>query len=65
MATLMRIAGRTQVEYYNDNKDKRKEYIINNKDNIKQSSKLWYEKHKYEISEKYNQEHAGMCAEPG
>lgn len=41
-----RIEGRTQTEYYQDNKEKLKEYLEKNKDKIKETRRRSYEKSK-------------------
>jgi len=44
-----RIAGRTQKEYYDDNKERIKEYQENNKERIKEYQREYYLKNKIEI----------------
>ena len=45
------IPGRTSKEYYEDNKDKTKEYYINNKEIIKDYAKIYRDNHKDLIKE--------------
>ena len=49
------VAGRTDKEYYDDNKewinDKKKQYYENNKDKVSQRHKEYREQHKEQISE--------------
>lgn len=48
----MRIPGRSDKEYYQDNKDKFKEYREQNKDKIKDKWKEYYDNNKDKINEK-------------
>ena len=45
------IAGRTEKEYYEDNKEKIKEYLQDNKEKIKEQKKEYYEDNKDKIKE--------------
>jgi len=60
------IAGRTDKEYYNDNKEKlleyQKEYNEENKEKINEQKKIYYENNKDKI-QKYNEENREKIAE--
>jgi hypothetical protein len=49
------IPGRTKKEYYDDNKDKFKEYYEVNKDNVKQQKKQYYEVNKDNVKQQSRQ----------
>ena len=47
----VKIAGRTQKEYDEDNKEKRKEFYETNKDKILENNKEYYEANKEKMQE--------------
>jgi hypothetical protein len=53
-------ASRTQKQYYEDNREKRKEYRVNNKEKIQEYEKEYYDANKEKIQEykkEYNKEY--------
>jgi len=50
-----RIAGRTSVEYYQDNKEQLKEYYQQNKEQISDRHKQYYQDNREQISDRHKQ----------
>jgi hypothetical protein len=50
-----RIAGRTQKEYDDDNKEKKKQYQENNKEKIKEKNKKWREANREKVKEYFKE----------